>query len=223
MSGDGGEGMPENRLLVDEEHLPVYYEATQLLTQNQVPHLLGGGLMVSLYGRGRDTKDIDFYIHPRDKNRAMAVLNAAGFYTAETEKAWLLKAEKAGAPVDLIVHSSGVADLDEDALQHARTILLGGYPFRGFGPEDMLLRKIYSWQEGRPDWWDAVSIVAGVGPEMDWPYFLRRVPAHNPGRALSFLLFSHAHFASEQVPWSAIAELGTPYFCEGAPLPRGRE
>jgi hypothetical protein len=215
--------MPEHRYLVEEEHLPVYYEATQILTYNKVPHLLGGGLMVSLYGRGRDTKDIDFFIHPRDKYRAMSVLNAAGFYTEETEKAWLLKAEKSGAPVDLIVHSSGVADLDEDAVAHARTVFLGEYPFLGFGPEDILLRKIYSWHEGRPDWWDAVSVVAGVGPSMDWPYFLRRVPAHNPGRALSFLLFAHAYFSEERVPWSAIAELGAPYFRHDLPLPRGQE
>jgi len=209
--------------LVPEESIPVYYEAAQLLELNGVPWLLGGGLMVSLYGRGRPTKDIDLFIRLADKNRAMDVLSAAGFFTEETEKRWLLKAEKNGAAVDLVVHSSGMYDIDEECLAHARAIALGGYPFRGFGPEDLLLRKIHSYSEGRPDWWDAVSIVAGVGPEMDWAYFIDRVQASNPGRVLSFLLFAHTQFPDERVPWSAIRELGAPFFCGGVPLPRGPE
>ncbi len=211
--------MSRARCLVPEDYLPIYYEATRLLQRNEVPHLLGGGLMVSLYGRGRETKDIDFFLHPRDGYRALNVLNAGGYFTQETEKRWLLKAEKAGAPIDLIIHSTGAPDLSEEDLAHARTILLCGYPFRGFGPEDMLLRKIYAWHEGRPDWWDAISIIHGVGREMDWAYFLRRVPAHNPGRALSLLLFAHSLLPDGQVPWSVIRRFGSDLLCSAEPLP----
>lgn len=206
--------------LVPEEYLPVYYEATRLLDLNEVPHLLGGGLIVSLYGRGRETKDIDFYIRRRDAYRAMTVLNAAGFFAEETEKPWLLKAEKRGAPVDLIVHSTGAPDLSDDDFAHARVIWLGGYPFRGFGPEDILVRKIYAWHEGRPDWWDAVSIIHGAGREMDWDYFVRRVPPTNPARALSLLLFAESLLPDGRVPRSAIQKLGASYFGAAKAAPR---
>ncbi|MBI3946714.1 MAG: nucleotidyltransferase [Armatimonadetes bacterium] len=212
----------ETQHLVESWCLPIYYEAAQVLERNGVPSLLGGGLMVSLYGRARQTKDIDFYVHPRDKNRAMSVLNASGFHTQETEKPWLLKAEKEGAPVDLIVHSGGMPDLDEECLAHSRTITLGGYLFRGFGPEDMLLRKIYSFQDGRPDWYDALSMIQCSAAEIDWGYFLRRVPDNNPARALSFLFFAHAHFQEERIPWDVIRQLGAPYLCLGIPLPHGQ-
>lgn len=214
--------MAEGKSQVEPEYLPVYYDAARALEAGGVPSLLGGGLMVGFYGRSRPTKDIDFFIRPADRTRALDVLAADGFFTCETEKSWLLKAEKAGAPVDLIVHSGAMYDLDAQCLAHARVVTLGGYPFRGFGPEDLLLRKIYTWQEGRPDWWDAVSMVAGAGMEMDWPYFLGRIPADSPGRALSFLLFAHSYLAEERVPWSAIQELGGRHFLAGEPLPRGR-
>ncbi len=203
--------------------MPVFYEAAQLLARNGVRCLLGGGLMVGFYGRSRDTKDIDFFIRPEDKNRAMDVLNAAGFFTQETEKRWLVKAEKAGAPLDLIVHSGGMPDLDDECMARAHVVTLCGYPFPGFGPEDLLLRKIYAWRDGRPDWWDAVSMVQCVGPTMDWDYFARRVPDYNPGRALSFLLFAYSHLAAGHIPWSVIERLGHPFLRDGQMLPAGAD
>src|SRR5947208_9059987 len=53
----------------------VYRRAIEAVRGAGIRFLLGGGFALASYtGRWRDTKDIDFYIHPRDRKKAIAAL-----------------------------------------------------------------------------------------------------------------------------------------------------
>src|SRR5678816_2294559 len=56
---------------LSEDQWTIYSKAIDAVRSSSVPFMLGGGFaLASFTGRWRDTKDIDFYIHPQDRERA---------------------------------------------------------------------------------------------------------------------------------------------------------
>src|SRR5437764_11757034 len=52
---------------ISEEEWDVYQTAIEVLRSTGVPFMLGGGFALATFaGRWRDTKDIDFYVLPKD-------------------------------------------------------------------------------------------------------------------------------------------------------------
>jgi hypothetical protein len=69
--------------------------------------MLGGGFaLASFTGRWRDTKDIDFYIHPRDRDRVIEALSQAGFedYYPKLpyDRKWIYRSVQSDVIVDII-------------------------------------------------------------------------------------------------------------------------
>jgi len=145
-----------------------YGLALRALDAVGIPHLVGGGLALIPYGRCRDTKDLDIFIHRRDAERTMNVLTSAGFTTLETNLAWLRKAQMRGVYIDLILWSAGTLDLSEAEVARGVQAVIEGVPMRVFAPEDLLLRKIYLMRDDETDWSDAFAILERAGPLLDW-------------------------------------------------------
>ena len=144
-----------------------YGLALRALDAAGIPHLVGGGLALVSYGRCRDTKDLDIFIHRRDVEPTMNVLTAAGFTTLETNLPWLRKAQMRGVYIDLILWSE---QMDLTAAEVARGVqtVIQGVPMRVFAPEDLLLRKIYLTRDDDTDWHDAFAVLERAGPSLDW-------------------------------------------------------
>lgn len=185
----------------------VFYEAACALDRAQVPYLVGGGLAVRVYGRVRESKDMDLFLDSRQVFPALDTLSEAGFHTRETDASWLYKALKEGVLVDIIVRTSGDVRLGPETFRHGRRVLIEGYPFPVMGPEDTLVRKIFSEQEGRPDWYDALSMLAAPIPDFDWNYFLQLALTYGPKRSLSLLLFAQSVHGDKVVPGDVVARL----------------
>src|SRR6516225_6263413 len=65
---------------ISDEDWALYRSAMAALRQAGIPFMLGGGFALGAFtGRWRDTKDIDFYIHPEDRDAAVSALLRAGF------------------------------------------------------------------------------------------------------------------------------------------------
>src|SRR5438045_1798781 len=55
----------------------IYRSAMRAVREAGIPFMLGGGFAGATFtGRWRDTKDIDFYVHPRDRQATIAALTA---------------------------------------------------------------------------------------------------------------------------------------------------
>src|ERR1051325_3267912 len=92
---------------VAEEDWHIYCLAIKALRREGVPFMLGGGFALATFtGRWRDTKDIDFYIHPRDRDRAAKALTEAGFKdyfeTRAYDRKWIYRSTRSGVIVDII-------------------------------------------------------------------------------------------------------------------------
>src|SRR4028118_1655676 len=83
-----------------------YREALQLITQNEIPFLLGGTFAMREYtGIERDTKDLDVFCRPRDYIRILKVFEEQGFRSEVTDVRWLAKVFKDPYYVDVIFNT----------------------------------------------------------------------------------------------------------------------
>src|SRR5438045_3244483 len=65
---------------ISKSEWSAYRDAIIALRNAGVDFLIGGGFALATFtARWRDTKDIDFYIRPRDRKAAMKALKNAGF------------------------------------------------------------------------------------------------------------------------------------------------
>ncbi len=174
---------------VTAEDFVILREACDALDAVGVSYVVGGGTAVVIYGRNRRTKDFDLFLNREVLQPAMNALSLANFCTTDTEKKWLYKAWRDDHLVDLIVESRGGVRIDDEVMLRARMIEQHGYLFRIMGPEDVIYRKALTLTEGRPDWYDGISIIARQLDALDWTYLLYRAQRY-PRRFLSFLLFA---------------------------------
>jgi len=106
--------------VLDEHTRDFYRRGLSLLDNNKLPYLVGGAYAFARYtGIERHTKDFDIFMHPRDVERALAVLQASGCSTEMTFPHWLAKATCGEDVVDIIFSSgNGVALVDDEWFRH---------------------------------------------------------------------------------------------------------
>src|SRR6516162_3569790 len=92
---------------LSEEEWVIYSKAIDAARSSGARFMLGGGFALATFtGRWRDTKDIDFYIHPRDRAAAIAAVTRAGFrdYFSRRpyDRKWIYRSVRGDVIVDLI-------------------------------------------------------------------------------------------------------------------------
>ena len=177
--------------MTDETVERVVAAAAAALEQAELPYVLIGGVASSIHGRPRATDDIDLLIDPRDADRALAALGAAGFDTEATDPHWIYKATKDGETVDVMFNIKGDVHVDEEMLTRARPTDFAGQEVRVASPEDVIVIKALAHDEPSfRHWHDALAIIAAQ--ELDWEYLVRRARkgAH---RILSLLVYAQSN------------------------------
>src|SRR5256885_2248369 len=92
---------------ISKDEWQIYHAAIQALRKAGIPFLLGGGFALATFtGRWRDTKDIDFYIRPQDRPKAVAALAKAGFedyfHRLPYDRKWIYRSVRSDIIVDII-------------------------------------------------------------------------------------------------------------------------
>lgn len=186
----------------------VFGEACRILEAAGVPHVMGGGVAVRAYGRTRPLKDADVFMQKEHAFKAMDVLTTMGdFHTREMDATWLYKAIKSNVLVDIIVRTTGNIHCTEQTFKRARRVELYGHSFLMMGPEDLLFRKILSHREGRPDLFDAFSMLEQPIEDFDWDYFLGMCLGNDVRRILGFMLWAQSELANDVIPMPFICKL----------------
>ena len=174
---------------VSAEEFKILYEACNILDEIGIPYVIGGGTAVVQWGRNRRTKDFDIFINRKVLRPAMNALSLSDFLTTDTEKKWLYKVWRGEVLIDFIVESRGGVNVDNDTMTRSVIVNQYGMDFRMMGAEDVIYRKALTLTEGRPDWYDAISIIDRQREKLDWTYLLYRAQRYRR-RFLSFLLFA---------------------------------
>ena len=150
------------------------------LEAQSIPFMVGGAYAFERYtGIGRHTKDFDIFMHPRDVERALAVLQASGCATELTFPHWLAKATCGDDVVDLIFSSgNGVALVDDDWFRHgvAETVL--DVAVKLIPPEEMIWSKSFVMERERYDGADVAHVLRACADTLDWPRLVHRFNSH---------------------------------------------
>jgi len=146
-----------------------------------VAFMLGGGFaLASFTGRWRDTKDIDLYIHPRDRDKVVDALTRAGFkdYFSQLpyDRKWIYRSIKSNVIVDIIWSMANQrAQVDDFWFERAGALKLRGQSLLLMPPEELMWCKLYIIQRDHCDWPDVLNLVYAVGATLDWEHLISRL------------------------------------------------
>lgn len=174
---------------------PPYHVALQALRDAGVPFAVGGGVAFGYYAhRARYTKDLDLFVRPADRDRAIAEVSRSGFvdYHAQQcyQRHWIYRGVRGGLILDLIWQMANErATVDDGWLARGPVVAIHGTPVRLVPVEEMLWAKLYVLQRERSDWPDVWNMLARSGPMMDWEHLIRRIGADWPLLAAALQVF----------------------------------
>src|SRR3954468_19869974 len=163
---------------VSAEDWEIYSHAIKILRDAGVSFMLGGGFALATFtGRWRDTKDIDFYIHPRDRMRAAAAVARAGFKdyfeTKQYDRKWIYRSTRNGLIVDLIwAMANQRAQVDDLWFERATSIQIRGEDLKVLPMEEFMWCKLYIMQRDHCDWTDVFNLLYAIGPRLDWAHVI---------------------------------------------------
>src|SRR5947208_2050291 len=93
-----------------------YVNALRALDDAGVPYVVGGGYCMAHYtGIARNTKDLDLFVRPGDRDRTLTTLTAAGHRTEFFYPFWIAKALEGDSFIDILYNSgNGLCPVDHD-------------------------------------------------------------------------------------------------------------
>jgi hypothetical protein len=178
------------------EDWPPYHEAIQAVQDAGVPFAVGGGLAFGCYAhRPRYTKDLDLFLRPADRERAVAAIRQVGFEDYHDrepyQRHWIYRGYRDGLILDLIWQMANErATVDDEWLARGPVIAIHGTPVRLVPVEEMVWAKLYVVQRERTDWPDVWNLLARSGPRLDWDHLVRRAGADLPLLAAALQVFA---------------------------------
>jgi Uncharacterised nucleotidyltransferase len=145
-----------------------------------IPFALGGGMAAMIYaGRLRDSKDIDIYVRPEDRERMIELVTSLGledFYSRkEYDRRWIYRSWRDGMIVDVMWAMANQRSQVDDVWLRGPSFELEGDCVFVVPPEEVLWSKIYVLQHDRCDWPDALNILYSLGPDLEWQHLLERL------------------------------------------------
>lgn len=177
-------------------------------THRGIPFAIGGGLAAMTYaGQWRNTKDLDVYLRERDREGMIRLLTELGledYYEKQAyDRKWIYRSYSGEVIVDLIWAMANQRALVEDSWLEGPLVEAGGECFRLLAPEEALWSKLYVFQRDRSDWPDALNLLCGIGPEINWRRLLNELGPDAPLLAGVLVVFGWLcpHRATELPSW----------------------
>jgi hypothetical protein len=172
--------------IIPEEQWKTYVEAIRALNKANAQYVLGGAFGLAAYtGRWRNTKDLDFFILPEEKDCVIDALTKAGFddYHSkhEYDRSWIYRATKDEMIVDAIWQTPNHrSSVDGEWLKRGRKVRLREHTLLAIPAEELLAIKLFVIQRDRCDWPDLINLLHAVCGELDWDHVLARLGDEEP-------------------------------------------
>jgi hypothetical protein len=166
--------------LVPDHEWAHYADLIEAAAWRNLPYCLGGGLAFSAYSfRRRGMKDVDLFIHERDKDAFIELVGAIGyedFYeTQPYDRTWIYRATRNGVVLDLIwTLPNHRVDIDDLWFERGMKAKVHGHRITLIPPEEVIRAKLYVVQHDRLDWPDLLNVLACSAGTMDWEFLLER-------------------------------------------------
>jgi hypothetical protein len=164
----------------------IFRNASQMALRRGIAHAMGGAFAVAVHtGRWRNTKDMDFYVRPEDRQRMVAVLDELGlsdYYDREAyDRGWIYRATTGDTIVDVIWSMANRrASVDDGWLARAPRVSARGVSVQVVPVEEMIWAKLYVLQRDRCDWPDVLNMIDANRDRLDWQHLLQRLGPDAP-------------------------------------------
>lgn len=181
---------------IPDDQWEIFRPAIRAVRELGVPFAIGGGLAISLYtGQWRNSKDIDLYVLPQDRERVVDAVLATGLRDYHDElpydRAWIFRAVRDGVIVDVMwALANGAGEVEPTWLTRGGSAEVRGETLRLVAPEEMFWSKVHVVQRDRCDWPDLLNLLYTTGPQFDWTRLLQRMAAHERLLASILTLFA---------------------------------
>jgi hypothetical protein len=161
-----------------DELLEAMKRAAAILRDAEIPYALSGGLAAYARGGPETEHDVDFFLKPADAERALGVLEAAGYRSERPPEEWLLKAHDpdCGVLIDLIFDPSGGPVTDE-WLARAEELEVMAMRMPVATLEDVFVTKLLSVVEQEPDFSASLEMARSLREQIDWVEVRERTEA----------------------------------------------
>ena len=156
-----------------EELTDTMMRVAAVLRDAEVPYLLAGSFAAWARGAPPRQHDLDFAVRREDIDRAVEVLERAGFEEHPTPEEWLRKVRDGDVVVDLIFDPAGLSITDE-VIERGADIEVGGMTFCVMAIEDVLTTKLYALKEHNLDYEPVLEMARTLREQIDWDELRRR-------------------------------------------------
>lgn len=157
-----------------------YRSSLELLTENNVPFMLGGGFALYHYtGIIRDVKDMDIFCKPSEYPRILKLFADYGYDTQVYDVRWLAKVHRDENYIDLIFNTvNNICTVDDQWYENAPTAEVYGVPVNIIPAEELVWCKLYVQNRERYDGSDINHIILKKGGQLNWKRLLNRIDPH---------------------------------------------
>ncbi len=142
---------------------------------------LGGAFAVATHtGRLRNTKDLDIYIVPHERQRMIDVLTRCGledyYPQLPYDRGWIYRGACDDALVDVIWGMPNRrAEVDLQWLTRGPALQVRGHVLTMVPAEELIWAKLYVMQRERCDWPDVLNLLYHTAGTLDWAHLLWRL------------------------------------------------
>jgi hypothetical protein len=187
--------MPESSF---EELIEAMKASAGILSEADVPFVLGGGLSAWSRGGPRSEHDVDFLVKPEDADRALHAFDQAGWKTERPPEGWLYKTwHENGALVDLIFDPAS-GPITDEIIDRAPESEVMALRVKVSTLEDVLVSKLMAMREQEPDFGSVLEWARALREQIDWNDVRERTQG-NPFAKAFFTLVEELGIV-EQVP-----------------------
>ena len=172
-----------------------YRSALTLLDSASLKYVVGGGYAMACYtGVVRDTKDLDVFVKPEDRDPVLRLFSRAGYKTEITWPHFLAKVLTDGAFVDVLYSSAnGLSPVDDLFFEHATSASVLGCASKLCPVEEMIWSKAFVQDRERYDGADVAHLIRAWGSRMDWRRLRERFRGHEPVLLAHLVLFNYIY------------------------------
>jgi hypothetical protein len=166
---------------VDEEDWLIYEKFLQEAFAAGVSFALGGAFALAVYTNHlRNTKDLDIYVTPSDKDSLIQATVRCGFEDFFShlpyDRNWIYRSCFHSSIVDIIwAMPNRRAVVDVRWLTAGPIVCVRGRSLRVLSIEELIWSKMYVMQRERCDWPDVMNALYHSGPLINWDHLLERV------------------------------------------------
>jgi len=166
-------------MILKKEAHEFFRSVLELITENDLPILVGGAVALRNYTGIIREKDLDLFCKPGDYIKILKLLTSHGWTVEITDARWIAKALKDNYFVDFIFNTTNnLCPVDDSWFEHSVPGELYGVKVKYVAPEELIWSKIYIQDRAHYDGSDVNHLILKKSEDINWKRVLQRLDQH---------------------------------------------